>query len=160
MPLSKSIASYPYSFFELTDTLSELRESISLTFVTPLEARQFRQQLYGFAGALEKLGQEGDDTMMGKARVIRSVEVRMSGSVLTFVSRFDSVYAKAATRLAQMIRNSNSDTDTDTVTDTVPVTDTKADTNPPDEMQSVLDQLGYTTSPVTVTVDDDTEKKN
>lgn len=97
MPLSKKLSAYPFEFENLARGLARLRKQHKLVLSSYKAAVRFRQQVYGYAGALEHSAETQQRTrpqlaseQRALAEAIRQVEIRLKENVLTFVPRCDS----------------------------------------------------------------------
>ena len=100
MPLSKNIASYPANFFDLARAIRGITQPLVITMETQAEATRFRQQIYGFAGALAASNNSEYHLL---ADAIRSVEIRRNGPILTLISRLDTAAYKAVNQILAQI---------------------------------------------------------
>lgn len=97
MPLSKKLSAYPFEFENLARSLAALRNRQQLILPSYKAAVKFRQQVYGFAGALEHFAEKQEKIQprlaadrRALADAIRQVEIRLKDNVLTFVPRCDT----------------------------------------------------------------------
>lgn len=108
MPLSKNIGSYPQNFFTLAENLRLLKGEEVVPFQSEGQAIKTRQQLYGFAAALEHFISEHPKNPLcpeyqALCNAIRSTEIRLRGSNLIFVLRFDTASYNAIEGLIERL---------------------------------------------------------